>query len=57
MIQDNDYKSWLTEDLKQFHKDLIKERSRCETYSDRVEINEIMRNILEEIQSRKERNL
>ena len=21
MIQDNDYKSWLTEDLKQFHKD------------------------------------
>ena len=57
MIQDNDYKSWLTEDLKQFHKDLIKERSRCETYSERVEINEIMRNILEEIQSRKERNL
>ena len=57
MSQDNDYKSWLTEDLKEYHKELIKERSRCETYSDRVEVNKIMRNILEEIQSRKERNL
>ena len=57
MIQDNDYKSWLTEDLKEYHKELIKERTRCETYSDRVEVNKIMRNILEEIQSRKERNL
>ena len=57
MSQDNDYKSWLTEDLKEYHKELIKERTRCETYSERVEINEIMRTILEEIQSRKERNL
>ena len=57
MSQDNEYKSWLTEDLKEYHKELIKERSRCETYSDRVEVNKIMRNILEEIQSRKERNL
>ena len=57
MSQDNDYKSWLTEDLKEYHKELIKERTRCETYSDRVEVNKIMRNILKEIQSRKERNL
>jgi hypothetical protein len=57
MSQDNDYKSWLTEDLEEYHKDLNKERSRCETYSDRVEVNKIMRTILEEIQSRKERNL
>ena len=57
MIQDNDYKSWLTEDLKEYRKDLIKERSRCETYSERADINGIMRTILEEIQSRKERNL
>ena len=57
MSQDNDYKSWLTEDLEEYHKELIKERTRCETYSDRVEVNKIMRNILEEIQSRKERNL
>ena len=53
MSQDNDYKSWLTEDLEEYHKELIKERTRCETYSDRVEVNRIMRNILEEIQSRK----
>ena len=57
MSQDFDYKSWLTEDLKEYHKELIKERTRCETYSERVEVNKIMRNILEEIQSRKERNL
>ena len=57
MNQDFNYNSWLIEDLKQYHKDLIKERSRCETYSDRVEVNKIMRNILEEIQSREERNL
>ena len=57
MSQDNDYKSWLTEDLEEYHKELNKERSRCETYSDRVEVNKIMRTILEEIQSRKERNL
>ena len=57
MIQDNNYKSWLTEDLKQFHKDLIKERSRCETYSERADLNKIMRNVSEEIHSRKERNL
>ena len=55
MSQDNDYKSWLTEDLKEYHKELIKERIRCEIYSDRVEVNKIMKTILEEIQSR-ERN-
>ena len=48
---------FLTENLEEYHKELIKERTRCETYSDRVEVNKIMRNILEEIQSRKERNL
>ena len=48
-----EFKSWLTEDLKEYYKDLIKERSRCELYSERVEVNKIMRNILEEIQSRK----
>ena len=57
MNQEYDFNSWLTEDLEVYHKDLMKERTRCETYSDRVEVNKIMRNILEEIQSRKERNL
>ena len=48
-----EFKSWLTENLEEYHKDLMKERTRCETYSERVEINKIMRNILSEIQSRK----
>ena len=48
-----EFKSWLTENLEEYHKDLMKERTRCETYSERVEIKKIMRNILSEIQSRK----
>ena len=56
MDDNHDYGGWLTEDLKEYHKDLNKERSRCETYSDRVEVNKIMKTILEEIQSREERN-
>ena len=48
-----EFKSWLTENLEEYHKDLMKERTRCETYSERVEIYKIMRNILSEIQSRK----
>jgi hypothetical protein len=56
MDDDHNYGSWLTEDLKEYHKDLNKERSRCETYSERVEVNKIMKTILEEIQSREERN-
>ena len=48
-----EFKSWLTENLEEYHKDLMKERTRCETYSERVVINKIMRNILSEIQSRK----
>ena len=48
-----EFKSWLTENLEEYHRDLMKERTRCETYSERVEINKIMRNILSEIQSRK----
>ena len=53
MSQNFEYNSWLTEDLEQYHKDLINERSRCEMYSDRVELNKIIRIVLEEIQSRK----
>ena len=56
MDDDHDFGGWLTEDLKEYHKDLNKERSRCETYSERVEVNKIMKTILEEIQSREERN-
>jgi hypothetical protein len=55
MDDDYDYGGWLTEDLKEYRDRLIKERSRNEMYSDRVEINKMIKIILREIQSR-ERN-
>ena len=55
MDDDYDFGSWITEDLKEFYKDLMKERDRSEMYSDRAELNKRMLIILREIQSR-ERN-
>ena len=46
------YGSWLTEDLKDYYKDLIKLRDRSEIYSDRVECNQIISEILAELQLR-----
>ena len=57
MSDDYNFGGWLTEDLEEYHKDILRERNRSEMYSDRVELNKIIRNILKEIQSRKERNL
>ena len=56
MDDDHDYGGWLTEDLKDHYKELIRSRDRSEMYSERVEVNKIMKTILEEIQSREERN-
>ena len=53
---DYNFGSWLTEDLKEFYKDVMKERDRSEMYSDRAELNKKMLIILREIQSRNERN-
>ena len=55
MDDDYDYGAWVTEDLKGYYKDLMKERNRSEIYSDRAELNKRMLIILSEIQSR-ERN-
>ena len=55
MDDDHDYGGWLTEDLKDLHKELMSQRDRSEMYSDRVELNNMMLIILSEIQSR-ERN-
>jgi len=52
---ENQYGSWLAEDLEEYRDRLIKERSRNEMYSDRVEINKMIKIILSEIKSR-ERN-
>ena len=53
MDDDHDYGAWLTEDLKGYYKDLMKERDRSEMYSDRAELNKRMLIILSEIQSRR----
>ena len=55
MDDDHNYGGWLTEDLKEHYKDLMKQRDRSEMYSDRAELNNMMLIILSEIQSR-ERN-
>ena len=56
MESSNKFGSWLTEDLKDYKNDLLKERDRSESYTDRVDINRIILIILAELQAR-ERNL
>ena len=53
MDDDHDYGGWLTEDLKDHYKELIRSRDRSEMYSERAELNNIISTILKEIQSRK----
>ena len=48
MSQDNDYKSWLTEDLLQLRKEYLNARDKCEEYSERVEYNKLIREVNEE---------
>ena len=55
MDDDRSFGGWLTEDLKEHYKYLMKQRDHSELYSDRAELNNMMLIILGEIQSR-ERN-
>ena len=55
MDEDHDFGGWLTEDLKDHYKELIRSRDRSEMYSERAELNNMMLKILSEIQLR-ERN-
>ena len=55
MNDGHDYGAWLTEDLKGYYKDLMRQRDRSEMYSERAELNNMMLIVLSEIQSR-ERN-
>jgi len=55
MDDDHNFGGWLTEDLKDHYKELMRERDHSELYSDRAELNNMMLIILSEIQSR-ERN-
>ena len=47
-----DYGSWLIEDLRQYHKDLLKERDRVDTYSERADCNRTALEVMAEILSR-----
>ena len=47
-----DYGSWLTEDLKVFHKEILAERDRAEMYSDRADLNQQALIIMAEISKR-----
>ena len=53
MDDDHDYGGWLTEDLKDHYKELIRSRDRSEMYSERADLNNMILTILKEIQSRK----
>jgi len=53
MDDNHDYGGWLTEDLKDHYKELIRSRDRSEMYSERAELNNMMLTILKEIQLRK----
>ena len=52
MDDDHSFGGWLTEDLKDHYKELMRERDHSELYSDRAELNNMMLIILSEIQSR-----
>ena len=47
-----DYGGWLTEDLKTFYKEILRDRDRSEDYSDRQQLNMIATKILAELQKR-----
>ena len=55
MEENYDYGGWLTEDLKEYYDSLMKLRDKSELYSDRAELNNMRKIILNEIKSR-ERN-
>jgi hypothetical protein len=54
-MESSKYGAWLTEDLKKYYNDMLKERDRTEIYSDRADLNNLMLQVLAELQSR-ERN-
>ena len=54
-MESSKYGGWLTEDLKDYYNEMVKERDRTEIYSDRADLNKLMLLVLAELQSR-ERN-
>ena len=50
--QEVDYGGWFIEDLKNHYEEILKDRDRSESYSDRVQINHQLVRIMTEIQKR-----
>ena len=50
--QEVDYGGWFIEDLKKQYKELLRDRDRSESYSDRVQLNYILMRVMTEIQKR-----
>ena len=50
--QEVDYGGWFIEDLKNHYEEILKDRDRSESYSDRVQLNYILMRVMTEIQKR-----
>jgi hypothetical protein len=50
--QEVDYGGWFIEDLKKHYKELLRDRDRSESYSDRVQLNYILMRVMTEIQKK-----
>ena len=54
--QEIDYGGWFIEDLNSHYEELIKDRDRSESYSDRIQLNHLLVRIMAEIQKRNSDN-
>ena len=54
--QEVDYGGWFIEDLNSHYEELIKDRDRSESYSDRAPLNHLLVRIMAEIQKRNNDN-
>ena len=50
--QEIDYGGWFIEDLNSHYEELVKDRDRSESYSDRIQLNHLLVRIMTEIQKR-----
>ena len=50
--QEINYGGWFIEDLNSHYEELVKDRDRSESYSDRIQLNHLLVRIMAEIQKR-----
>ena len=54
--QEINYGGWFIEDLNSHYEELVKDRDRSESYSDRIQLNHLLVRIMAEIQKRNSDN-